>query len=116
MKNALTGFVVAAALALGSWALYEITEMNERLARIETKIDIWHTPMPKPTVSTAMLVASPPTDPRQQIAFAQRTMVKAANQILTNETGAALKTLVVGLEETGLICRIYRDTMQCEGG
>ena len=113
MKNELWQKACAALLmlilSLAGWGLWKVNEVNERTIRIETKMEIWHTDIGGD--NTAMMVAAPP---QQQLQFAQRSMVRAFNQIMARDYSPALKTLRVGLEETGLHCRVDGDYLRCE--
>ena len=49
----------------------------------------------------------------QKLEFAQRTMLRTYSQIKNGAYDPSLKTLMLGLEDTGLICREHRGSLEC---
>lgn len=123
VKAACAAFVLLTTLA--GWGLKKTYEIDIKITRVETKLDIWTTPLPRPSpvgVSEDERTYGPkgnvqfvamPYKQQQSIDFSQKAMVRAADQILQKDLDGAVKTLVIGLEGTGLSCTIASDHLEC---
>ena len=87
--------------------------MDERTARMEERMLIWHTGTG--TASNIMFASqySSQLTCGQRLAFSQKTMLRAYTQIKNGAYDPALKTLMVGLEDSGLTCREYKGSLEC---
>src|SRR3990172_5286954 len=117
-KAAAGAFALLALIA--TWGVKKVYEVDIKVTRIEAKLDIWTTPLAAPPGDRSALddgfgltLISAPYQRQQGLDFAQRSMVRAAEQILQNDAKAALKTLLIGLEETGLRCVPVKDHLEC---
>jgi len=118
------GLVVLVLLPLGGWNLSETYDIRQVVTRIDAKLEIWMT-TPRgasedqgsiPWVSDyydAKLLLASQYRGQQGLDFAQRSMVRAADQILQKDPAGALKTLLIGLDETGLRCSPAGDHLEC---
>jgi hypothetical protein len=112
-KAATGAFGLLAVLA--GWGLNEVYNVKMNVVRIETKLDIWMTPTPRPATSARLLLASSmPLRGAPATEFAQKSMLRAADQILHKDCDGALKTLFVGLDQTGLLCWPAGETVECK--
>ena len=113
-------FLLVLLLSLAGWGLWEVHALGITCERIETKMTIWHAPMGGAVgthgdeIITGIMLTGGRYDPQMQIEFAQRAMVTTYNAIKRKQYDTALKTLLVGLEETGLTCREHKDGLNCE--
>jgi hypothetical protein len=103
-------------LSLAGWGLWKVEEVNERTIRIEERILIWHTPTTSNTSLYAMPVGmySEQLSCEQKLEFSQRTMLRAYSQIKNRSYEPALRTLMLGLEDSGLDCKEYQGSLRCE--
>ena len=101
-------------LSLAGWGLWKVNEVNERTIRIETRMSIWHTATATAT-STVMLASqySKGLTCEQRLDFSQKTMLRVYGQIKSGAYNASLKTLMIGLEDSGLTCREYKGGLEC---
>jgi len=92
-------------LSLAGWGLWT--------ARMEERMLIWHTGTG--TASNIMFASqySSQLTCGQRLAFSQKTMLRAYTQIKNGAYDPALKTLMVGLEDSGLTCREYKGSLEC---
>lgn len=101
-------------LALGGWGVKKVYDVDLRCTRIETKLDIWTTPLAPggqgASYNAVLLVGE---DPYQRLQYAQRAMVAAYNAVKGGADVAAMKYLRSGLEETGLRCEETKDRLEC---
>ena len=101
-------------LSLAGWGLWKVNEVNERTIRIEERILIWHTPTSS-NASNIMLAGSyaKGLSCEQKLEFSQRTMLRAYSQIKNGAYDPALKTIILGLEDSGLTCRESGGSLEC---
>lgn len=120
-KAATAAFALLAILA--GWGLNEVYHVEMRVVSIEAKLDIWMTPLPGGKIKASnewapdadhTINVSMPLRGEQGTEFAQKSMVRAAEQLLHKDIGGALQTLIVGLENTGLKCAVSGDHLECE--
>lgn len=118
-KAASAAFAMLAVLA--GWGLNKVYEVDQKVTRIETKLDIWTTPtIHPPTISTRrrthddIILAAMSYRSEQGDQFLQKSMVRACDQILQKDLDEALKTLLVGLEGVGIICTPSGDHVECQ--
>ena len=115
------GLVVLVLLPLGGWNLSETYDIRQVVTRIDAKLEIWMTTpraanernRQRTDYYDAELLLASQYKGQQGLDFAQRSMVRAADQILQSDAKAALKTLLIGLEETGLRCTPAKDHLEC---
>ena len=108
-------------LSLAGWGLWKVDAVDERTARMEERMLIWHTGTgtasytPDMAVGSLMLASqySSQLTCGQRLAFSQKTMLRAYTQIKNGAYDPALKTLMVGLEDSGLTCREYKGSLEC---
>jgi len=108
-------------LSLAGWGLWRVHDLDVWKAVTEQRMTTWHTPINSASVATPasniMLAGQYQMglSCEQQLEFAQRTMVRAYSQIKRGAYDPSLKTLLIGLEDSGLSCREHRDSLECEG-
>ena len=118
-KAASAAFALLALLA--GWGLNKVYEVDQKVTRIETKLDIWTTPTIHPQASLSRLrrddgiiLTAMPYRAEQGEQFLQKAMVRACDQILRKDPEGALKTLLVGLDGVGIVCVPTGDHVECQ--
>jgi hypothetical protein len=119
----LAAWAVVALAGLGAWQLKETYSMSDRLARMETKLEIWMTLSPLGALDepdeahlfyASMTGGAPAYEREQATDFARKAMIRACDQILKKDSYAALKTLLVGLEGLGVRCSPSGERVECK--
>jgi hypothetical protein len=107
-------------LALSGWGLNKVYEVDRKVDHIDNLITIWTTPVPRPpnfrdpAIRPAVYYPAGEYRGAQGADFAQKSMYLAASQLLQKDTDGALKTLLLGLEATGLKCVPAGDHLDCK--
>jgi hypothetical protein len=124
------GAAFALLTGIASWGLLRTVDVKDQVVTVsgrvdvlDTRLEIWTTMVGKPMLKPAVLrrearepdvyYASAPYQGDKAALFAQKAMVAAAEQILRNDAEGALKTLIVGLDATGLSCVPSGDHLEC---
>lgn len=111
-KAACAAFTLLTLIA--GWGLKKVYDLDVRCARIETKIEIWTTPLGGGAANATYLLAGEKGgDPYRTIEFLQRAALKAANEIKRGNDSGAMKTLRFALEESGLVCTEEKYRIEC---
>ena len=106
-------------VGLAAWGLSKVYEVDVKTETMSARMSIWHTPVKTAGVtlpaSHAMLASqySKGLTCEQRLDFSQKTMLRAYTQIKNGAYDPALKTLMVGLEDSGLTCREYKGSLEC---
>ena len=107
-------------LGLAGWGLAKVYDIDIWKAVTEERMATWHTPLNITAAATPashiMLAGqySSGLSCEQRLEFAQRTMLRTYSQIKGGAYDPALKTLLLGLEDSGLTCREHKDGLNCE--
>ena len=115
MENAwekLACALLAAALLLAGWGLWKVDIVDDRTARIETAIGIYHQKVGAPDAMQAGRFVGYSCEER--LDFLQLSSLKAYNSIKQRDYDAALRTIMLGLDESGLHCKEHRGSLRCE--
>jgi hypothetical protein len=110
-KAAAAAFGLLAVLA--GWGLKEVYNVKMNVVRIETKLDVWMTPIPARPNAT-LRFASSPMRPEQNAEFATKALILAGDQVLRGDCKQALETILVGLQTVGLRCAPVGDHLECK--
>jgi hypothetical protein len=111
-KAAAAAFVMLTGIA--GWGLKKVYDVDIRVTRIDAKLEIWMTPERAEYDEASYGIVLAGYSPQQSAEFARKAMVRAANQLLVKDTDGALKTLLIGLDETGLRCSPVGDHLECK--
>ena len=117
-KAAISAFSLL--IVLAGWGLNKVYEVDQKVTRIEVKLDIWTTPTshPQPHIDGALrrggiIYAGMPYKAAQAEQFTEKAMVRACDLILQKNPEAALKTLLVALDGIGIECSPAGDHVEC---
>ena len=117
--------LLAGAFLLAGGALAKIYAIdisyNVWKAVTEQRMATWHVTAPTLSSNSAspashVMLASQYSKGltcEQRLDFSQKTMLRVYGQIKSGAYDPALKTLMIGLEDSGLTCREYKGGLEC---
>ena len=112
--------MLAILIGIAGWGLAKVYDIDIWKAVTEERMATWHTPLNTASAATPashIMFASQYSSGlscEQRLEFAQRTMVRAYSQIKHGAYDPSLKTLLLGLEDSGLTCREHKGGLECE--